>query len=848
MSSITSSKGSIWRQWDLHFHTPSSYDYEDKSTTDKALVDGLKAAGVEVVAITDHHKIDPARIKSLREVAGNDLTVLPGIEFRSELGGSEYVHYIGIFPETTDVEDLWTKLAGRLDITPSDVEKAGDDSIWCAFQKGSKVIHDLGGLVSIHAGKKSNSIENLSNKDNIKRIIKKDYVDQGLIDILEIGRVDDEAGYKEIVFPHLERGVPIVICSDNHNINNYGRKSILWVKGDRCFETLRQALYEPNYRVSIAENRPLEPLLRIETISISMPSEAKLRSNGVDHPFCFRGPTKISVSPYLTCLVGGRGTGKSTLLNLIHEKLFPGKNQFFNENRVIADTKGSIEDWISIDDDENRIEIEFLQQNEIEQFAADPSRFTTAVFARLKKLDPEGTLSEIESLIEEKVRELRDHADRLVEAFRLEDLIENMRKEMQTKKRLVESFENPEYKKLASELGALTKENQKLRAGSQRLSEFTQKVRRVVESRSSREGPDESVFDVAIREASQGILDAIRLAEENDGVREATDQIVRIARQVGSLKAQLSDFLETKGLSQENLSDVREASERIAELGENLPDAVERLADIQKRIETFDSNNDLASRYQKTVEDRLKPVNEILSDQSSEVKPIRLVYNFDLRAANNSIFEFLAEQIASNEERKIRYDHIANALSGVAFVPPPSQQELLEAVSSDGKTGQILRDYFTDMRNYELFLQHLRETFLSVQKFQRIKVFYDEKPIESSSFGQRCTAAIVVLVLLGNTPIIIDEPEAHLDSSLIAKYLVNLIKRKKQERQIIFATHNANFVINGDSELVHVLAMDDEHRTVIESTTIENLVHRETLLALEGGAAAFRQRENRYGI
>ena len=127
-------------------------------------------------------------------------------------------------------------------------------------------------------------------------------------------------------------------------------------------------------------------------------------------------------------------------------------------------------------------------------------------------------------------------------------------------------------------------------------------------------------------------------------------------------------------------------------------------------------------------------------------------------------------------------------------------------------------------------------------------MFYDERPIEAASFGQRCTAAIVVLILLGNTPIVIDEPEAHLDSSLIAKYLVHLVKDKKVERQIIFATHNANFVINGDAELIHMLRADGEAPSTMTSTTIENLEHRESLLALEGGQDAFIQRENRYGI
>jgi hypothetical protein len=84
--------------------------------------------------------------------------------------------------------------------------------------------------------------------------------------------------------------------------------------------------------------------------------------------------------------------------------------------------------------------------------------------------------------------------------------------------------------------------------------------------------------------------------------------------------------------------------------------------------------------------------------------------------------------------------------------------------------------------------------------------------------------------------------------ALIANYLVELVKGAKLNRQVIFATHNANFVVNGDAELVHVLEMGADKATKIQSITIESLEHRGKLLALEGGPEAFLKREQRYGI
>jgi predicted metal-dependent phosphoesterase TrpH len=57
------------------------------------------------VAITDHHTIDVERIRALQELGKErSITVLPGIELRSELGGSDSIHFIGIFPEDGNLD------------------------------------------------------------------------------------------------------------------------------------------------------------------------------------------------------------------------------------------------------------------------------------------------------------------------------------------------------------------------------------------------------------------------------------------------------------------------------------------------------------------------------------------------------------------------------------------------------------------------------------------------------------------------------------------------------------------------------------------------------------------------
>jgi len=120
--------------------------------------------------------------------------------------------------------------------------------------------------------------------------------------------------------------------------------------------------------------------------------------------------------------------------------------------------------------------------------------------------------------------------------------------------------------------------------------------------------------------------------------------------------------------------------------------------------------------------------------------------------------------------------------------------------------------------------------------------FPNTSPLDvNSPAGQTIEAAAQRSPFVGrsNDPIVIDEPEAHLDSALIARYLVGLVKRTKRNRQVIFATHNANFVVNGDAELVTLLDVGTDHRTTAKDATIENLEHRARLLGLEGGQEGF---------
>lgn len=85
-------RGSEWHKWDLHFHTPSSYDYEDRSVTNDDIINGLLANDVAAVAITDHHVIDIARITELQRIAAGRISNIC-LCARTRIRGLSFIAY-----------------------------------------------------------------------------------------------------------------------------------------------------------------------------------------------------------------------------------------------------------------------------------------------------------------------------------------------------------------------------------------------------------------------------------------------------------------------------------------------------------------------------------------------------------------------------------------------------------------------------------------------------------------------------------------------------------------------------------------------------------------------------------
>lgn len=314
-------RGSIWRKWDLHFHTPKSHDHGNKGMSAREVVDRLVRANIEVVAVTDHHVMDVAFIEEMRRAAGDQLTVLPGIELASNLGGSEGVHFIGVFPEDADLNDLERELLTRLDIKKKIKDGVDHDRLYVEFPAAAEVIQKLDGIITIHGHGKAANYETITSRLKFKQEQKTNLL-HDYVDIIEVGSAKDAQTYREKIFPNLPFGaLPIIVGSDDHADDRYHPdkrypiEKHCWIKADPTFAGLKMALREPDHRFCLdAVPGDVERVEANKTKYIKSVSFKKLATMPAGEEW-LNG--EVPLNPGLVAVIGNKGSGKSALSDAI---------------------------------------------------------------------------------------------------------------------------------------------------------------------------------------------------------------------------------------------------------------------------------------------------------------------------------------------------------------------------------------------------------------------------------------------------------------------------------------------------------------------------------------------------
>ena len=454
-------RGSLWHRWDLHFHTPSSFDYHDKSVTNQQIVDRLVMEGVRVVAITDHHRIDVERIRELQRLGNEQLTVLPGMELRGDHGGKP-INYICIFPEKCDLDHIWTTLQGSLGLTTKAIsDKGGDQKIYVPIEKGAEETRKLQGVVSIHAGAKSNSIEEIKNSEQFQQRIKYDITRQW-VDLMEVGQLRDIDTHLKVIFPDTGLDKPLIVCSDNHKITEYSVKAPLWFRADPTFRGLLMILREPRDRVYIGERPPEKVRVEQNPTKYVRGISFQRKPGRLNSEHWFSG--SIPFNSGLVAIVGNKGSGKSALsdtLGLLGATKNPDSFSFLCRERFRHPTAGHAADFDAILEWESgekvtRCLADILKSEEVERIKYLPQDHVEKVCNELVGTGEEGFERELKSVIFSHVPEVQrlGHAtlDELVrfqageKQKRIDSLLRQLR-EVSRSRALLESQADPTAKR-----------------------------------------------------------------------------------------------------------------------------------------------------------------------------------------------------------------------------------------------------------------------------------------------------------------------------------------------------------------------------------------------------------------
>ncbi len=850
------SKGSSWHKWDLHVHTPYTYLNKEYQCCEEEFIQKLCDSQIDCIGLTNYFKFNEKEFDLKEKIEKKGIKVFYNLEVRLDYQNKEdqCLDFHIIFSDKVTQQEIDNFLRNAdanvggtekklADLEKDDFDKAVvnfDQLLECLGKESLKLRgkYLLGFLSRGHGNSRSSSI--------YEKIAKKAH--------FLIHSSDDQENLKKDREFWLEYNKPLLQSSDAHKEEQIGKKCT-WIKAEKTFEGLKQIIYEPKTRVSIDENKSQDPLYKIDCVGLNFDKAVKITNEKGDTPFCYAGFNEtLFFSPYFTCVIGGRGSGKSTLLQLIASSI---KEESFVKGLRLETIQKSLKIQSDIDIADS---VEYLAQNEVEEFATNVSKFTEAIFNRIDSKSS-GTLKELEKQITKGIEKFDEQIACWQEKTKLEEQLKESEKIRKKYQNIINTFTDKDYLDKKDKLQKKHKALIDLRQSKEGFLTFIKELKRVVNFESKENMEEKNSYDKVYNQLKQDIckeLEEIDTNRENGCFKSEDENIMTLETEHEALSQEIGEFLKEKGVSDENIGDIRNANYHLANEKMNIADLEREIKEIANKIEGFsyeymDKNiEEFKNQINKEL-DKINSAFEEISKNHKEVKPITIEYRL-----NEDVFEGVFEDFdklvdkgfnIQRHQSKIKEYLKGIELKDIIDVQCAEFIEKLDSLIENKKAAfyETMMDVFNREIHFQIYrlliLKHLR----NIEKYKIFEVRYDKRALNETSFGQRCTAVLVVLLSLGNNPIIIDEPEAHLDSALIAKYLVTLIKERKQERQIIFATHNANFVLNADAELIIQLKNKD-NEIIAQSFTIESDEYRDDLLKLEGGEEAFKNRERKYGI
>lgn len=821
-----------------------------------AILEKCRENHIDVVGLANHGNVDDSE-KLRKKLGDNGVVVFPGFEIMS----AEKIHMVCLFPETCTASELNRYLGSMglgmaingnetstktcLDIADM-VEKAG--GFWYAAHiTGDNGILKLGKLNTVWQSEKLVAAQIPDSKEN---------VDSNYKNIIS----NKDPQYKREKLPAYINACDI----DKPEDLDKESATTLIKMSELTFANFVIAFKDPDSRIRL--NSELEKGYQSSICALNV----------------FGGyldGLTIEFSDNLNAVIGGRGTGKSTIINLIRYaldllpkdkirrkefdemlennlgtsarvELSIRSNSRFGEsfkvirrykaNPTIEDMNGKVSN-LSVKDILPGIEI--YGQNEIMDVVRSPEQITQIVRRLFQK----------ETTLEQKIEETYTALQK--NSKELDTLEEQSASEEQETADLPALKERLEYYKSAgldgklSLITQLTNEKSEFEAVSRKLPRQIQKLSEV---NFPVDGQLKNTVLVDFITAYNKRIEEINKLQE-DLLSWSTDQFNQIRSAWESTLNEKDD-------------EIRNSLSMISGIQDKTgAEIVEDYTALLKKING-------AEPIQHQIEQRKKEVARLKQERKTLVEACQKCWDEYAASVNKQLKKLNKKKLNGVVEIDVRYrqqkDSLLQRLKAIDGVGEKAvtgidQYDGLDVFvfAEDVRSGAdtIKSKYSLTAGMAEKIVQGLTEKDLREIEEMRledlfvIKLFVNGrfKEMGNLSKGQQCTAILHILLLENKDSLIVDQPEDNLDNSFITDTLVTAIRDNKIHRQYIFATHNANIPVFGDAELIVAMDETEGHGHICEGgigSVDSQMVKEHVVRILEGGEAAFKMREEKYGL
>lgn len=269
------------------------------------------------------------------------------------------------------------------------------------------------------------------------------------------------------------------------------------------------------------------------------------------------------------------------------------------------------------------------------------------------------------------------------------------------------------------------------------------------------------------------------------------------------------------------------------------------LADLKKSVDEMRSKREsqlaeLSELFDKRFNIRLGIAEELNSALGPEIRIT--IEQFGDRSAYRAHLE---ELLKNTSTRRIQ---VAKKVSD--SVPP---QRLVELIQSGDREKLSKACGLNENQTEEIFpalaradvLFALQTVALEDAPYVALKERGEYRESGSLSTGQKCTAILPIILFDSINPLVVDQPEDNLDNSYVYRTVVRSIRRAIKGRQMIFATHNPNIPVLGDAARVFVMDSSRTKGSVVRIGDVD-ACKDDIVTLLEGGEEAFKLRKERY--